>query len=456
MRMPKHCWGLTHMNIKTPVLLFVALATVMLTAGLAAAADFDFKIIEVNDLDVTLLQNLDIERTNTIDVEVTLQGDASIPGKMVDNVRVIAEINGYEFGEIKDISEQFSIEENITRKVTLRLLLPDDIDAAQFYTLRIRAVSATDAIEQTFALHIDPMRHALNLFDIIFNPSNTITAGNPVFVSVMIENLGEKEEENAKVTAMVPKLGISSSAFLKDLVSQIQEENEQFKDDEQSNRPTDLMLRIPEDAPAGDYEVIVRVDYNRGNSFIEGKRILRVIAAPVSNIIDAIVGPDSTSRQAAPGEEVSYKLSIANVGNVKTMFQVMVDGAQLWSQIRVEPAFLTILPEATGEIRIFAMPNDDAAPKIYNFVARVMADGEIVAEVPLSLKVLGEKAPATAPTTGPAWSFKNILAALFAVLVIILIILGLIIAFRKVQEEDESQPAGSAAEAQTYYYHPKR
>ncbi|MEK6839991.1 MAG: hypothetical protein AABX72_03550, partial [Nanoarchaeota archaeon] len=275
----------------------------------------------------------------------------------------------------------------------------------------------------------------------------TVQAGKPFFGKVRVENLGEKEENDVKVVMSIPQLGISESGFIPELVSQQQELSEDFFQ-EQSSDQIEFILRIPEDAPSGEYTVQVDVIYNRGNSKVSQTRKILVQALPQAAAVETVINPESTSKTTKSGVEVMYRIMIANLGTEKGVYSIQLDGVQ-WADARVEPGFLTVLPDSTGEFAVFVTPMDSAEARTYTFNARVMLGTEVVSDVILQTKVEKAEEASAAPTT-----FKMVLAIIFAILVLVLIVLGVIIAIRKTQEADEETP--TAAEGQTYYYSPKR
>ena len=130
----------------TALLAFLFL--LVMSAGLAAAEaviaprmpspdapDYDILSVEVNDLlafsrgSAITVPNLDVERGDTLEIEVVLQGNNSIAGSQVPDVRVEAKIIGYEFGTISAISDIFSVDQGLVYKKKLTLVIPEDIDA---------------------------------------------------------------------------------------------------------------------------------------------------------------------------------------------------------------------------------------------------------------------------------------------------------------------------------------
>lgn len=422
------------------------LMVALIPAVAATSPNYQITSVEVNDLDLTNIASFDVERDEDLEIEVTILGESNVTDQVTDDVRVEAEIIGYEFGPISDITPIFSVDAGKTYKKILRLHIPDDIDASQEYTLRIRVSDPLDEEEQSFKLNIDEQRHALNIFDIILSPT-IVQAGKPFFGKVRVENLGEKEENDVKVVMSIPQLGITESGFIPELVSQQQEEAEDFFQ-EQSSDQIEFILRIPEDAPSGEYTVQVDVLYNRGNSRVSQTRKITVQALPQPAAVETVVNPEATSKTTMVGQEVMYRIMIANVGTDKGVYSIQLDGVQ-WADARVEPGFLTVLPDSTGEFAVFITPLESAEPRTYSFNARVMLGNEVVSDVILQTKVEAAKEPSAAPAT-----FKTILAIIFAILVVVLIILGIIIAVRKTQEAEGETP--TAAEGQTYYYSPKK
>lgn len=411
----------------------------------ADSPNYDITKVEIDDIELTGL-TYDIERDQDLTIEVFVTGASNISGEFVDNVRVQAEIIGYEFGPISDITPLFSIDQGVTYKKVLRLHVPHDIDASQTYTLRIRVSDKIDEEEEIITLNIDEQRHALNIFAALLSPT-TVQAGKPVLVTVNVENLGEKQEDQIIVTASIPQLGISNSGIIGELVTQQQEKREEFFK-EQISEQIQLLLRIPEDAASGQYTVQIDVNYNRGHSQVSQTKVLTVQALPKAVGVETIINPETTSKTAAIGEEVAYRVMVANLGTDKGVYSIQLDGVQ-WAEARVEPGFLTVLPDSTGQFTVFITPLAGIDARTYTFNARVLQGNDVVSDVILQTKVEASVAAAAGPTT-----FKTVLAIIFGILVLVLIVLGIIVATKRATEEQEGAPG--AVEGQTYYYSPKR
>ena len=437
------------MKYKTSgTLLLFLLALLTLTGIAQAAPEYSIKKVLVDNLDITG-NSFDVERDSDVLIEVWVEGAAN--ATTIPDVRIEAKVLGYEFGSISDLTEIFSIEGGKLYKKTLQLHIPKDIDASEEYTLRIEVSDTRDEIQQEFTFNIDEQRHSLNIFDVVLNPSSRIQAGQALFPSVVVENLGEMKEENIKITVSVPELGITAVNYIDELITQRQEERRTFNLREESSERIDFLLRVPEDAKTGEYTLKVEVLYNRGHSVLSATRSFAVQGVETKEV-DTVINIDSTSKSATAGEETIYKVMFANLGTEKGIYSVQVDGVS-WAQHRVEPGFVTVAPDATAEALIYITPNSNVEAKNYVSVVRVMLGREIINEFTLNTNVQSANDEEEVTTTS---ALKTVLAVVFSVLVIALIILGLVIAFRKVGKGDGEEPVTNIPEGQTYYYHPKR
>tara|TARA_Y100000310_G_scaffold144893_3_gene144184 strand:- start:10325 stop:11629 length:1305 start_codon:yes stop_codon:yes gene_type:complete len=434
------------MKYKTSGTLLLFLIALLTFTGIAQAApEYEIKKVLVDNLDITG-SSFDVKRDSDVLIEVWIEGTGN---ETIPDVRAEAKVLGYEFGVISDLTNIFAIEGGRLYKKTLRLHIPKDIDASEEYTLRIEVSDKKEEIKKELNFHIDEQRHSLNIFDIVLNPSSRIQAGQALFPSVVVENLGAMKEENIKVTVSVPELGITAVNYLDELITQRQEERRTFNLREESSERIDFLLRVPEDTKTGEYTLKIEVLYNRGHSVLSSTRTFAVQGVETKEV-DTVINIDSTSKSTEAGKEVIYKVMFANLGTERGIYSVQVDGVS-WAQHRVEPGFVTVAPDATAEALIYITPNSNVEAKNYVSVVRVMLGREIINEFTLNTNV--QSATEEQATTS---ALKTTLAVVFSVLVIALIILGLVIAFRKIGKSDEDEPVTNIPEGQTYYYHPRR
>ncbi len=437
-----------------------AMAILLLVVGLlfasstAIADDTAFDKVEIDNTEMTTTNTIYVERGSEIDVDVWYTAGADH-----ENVKIKTWIGGYEYDDVEDVTSMFDVEENVTYHKVLTLKLPSDMDASKDYTVYVQLYNTNSVyIDEPYTLRIQEERHRLAIQDIILRPS-TVTAGSSVFATVRVENMGDRKEEDIKVTVSIPDLGVSGRTWIDELGSEEQDPD----DDETSESSEEIKLTIPKDALEGEYLVDVTLTYNRGHDEVKETAILRVKAAEAEeNTEDApktLISVDGTSKEAFTGKESVYKVMLANLDEKVAVYSVEVAGTDVWATSRVEPAMLSLTPDSTGEMYVYVKPKADAEAGKHSFTFKVKAGETIVAEKTLTADVTKTAGSDTTgattatdgdaePTTGFA-SLKNALVIGFGVLVVLLVILGLIIAFNKMNKDDEEEIP--ASEGQAYY-----
>ena len=99
--------------------------------------------------------------------------------------------------------------------VTLKLTVPNDF-VYKDATLRVRVSGGANEADLTvdYKLYVESPSHSVKIADVSFSPGLTVKAGKSLLSTVLVENVGEKDEEDVKVTVAVPELGISASVTL--------------------------------------------------------------------------------------------------------------------------------------------------------------------------------------------------------------------------------------------------
>ena len=410
----------------------LALTSVTSVTGLQSF-DYFIDTVEVKGQNAGF-GNIVLERGETVPVEVWVRGLNT-----VDGVRVEASLSGYEHGEVEDVSEPMEISANGLHKITLELEIPEDIEVDDFHTLTVRASDSRAEDVRQYDVQIREPRHKLSVRDVIFRPSTTVEAGRTLRAVVLVENLGDKKEENVKVTVSVPELGVSGSELIEELVPQ---ENDDT-DVETSESTNEIRVEIPTDAPQKAYDVNVLVEYNRGHDVVRVTKLIQVTGTgQVVQPTDTIVSVDSTSREIRAGEEVSYKVMFANLGSTRALYSVQVVGAETWASVRTSPSFVNVDPSQAGELFVYLSANENApeGPKV--FTVKVNEGAKTIKEVNLNANVTDGKA-----TDGV---LRYALEIGFVVLVLVLIVLGLVVAFRRMSNEPRAKDLDTTEE-QTYY-----
>lgn len=421
-------------------------STATLAGELSLQGDMQVKI---DNEDIGENDILYVERGQDIDVDVRFTPDSDFK-----DVRVKAWLGGYEYDDIRDVSSIFDVEEGVTYKKSLSITIPEDIeikddedDDMDTFELRVEIFNDDDSIEDEFILRLKEQRHRLAIQDVIFRPSSSVQAGQSLFATVRVENLGDKKEEDIKVTVSIPELGISQRTYIDELTSN-EEDNE---DEESSMSSEEIYLRIPQDAKTGFYDINVDVEYSRGHEVVSSPGKIYVVGTaapeqPGQGEVKAVVGTDATTKVAKQGEEVAYKVMIANMGSAPQIFSAEVSGEKLWGSSRVDPTFVKVNNDATGELYVYVKANADAEVGKHMFTVKVKAGDTVVDEKTLTADVTAKEVTTT-PGVG---SLRNALIIGFGVLVVLLIIIGLIVLFNRMGKEEEPGEIPSS-EGQAYY-----
>ena len=437
--------------IKQVTTIFLLLIGLLVVSSAALADDTEFDKVKVDGTEMTSTNIVHVERGSTIDVEVWWTAGDN-PDVDREGLKIKAWIGGYEYDDVEDTIDIPDMDPEDSIKKTLTVELPEDMDAKEEYTIHVKLYNRKDIdFEEIYDLKISQEKHKLSIQDLILRPS-TVTAGSALFATVRVENMGYRKEENIQVTVSLPDLGVSARTYIDELVP----EEDDDQDVETSESSEEMKLTIPQDATTGDYTVEVIVSYNRGHDTLTETKMIHVIAGEEGaseEVPKTLISVDGTSKEIAAGAESVFKIMVANLGTETAVYSVDVTGADIWATTRVEPAMITLTPESTGEMYLYIKPKTEAeAAGKHSFTFKVKAGNTIIAEKTLAADVTGTSASSTTTTTDGQTNFaslKNALVIGFGVLVVLLVILGLIIAFNKMnKDEDEEIPA---SEGHAYY-----
>jgi uncharacterized membrane protein len=433
------------MNSIYKLMSIVFVLLVGMTMVQATSPDYDIARVEVNGKLVTPSDSTSfvvIDRGETLEVDIWVDGESA--GSVADDVRVRAWVGGYEYGEIAKKSDLFKVEPDGSYHRTLYIDIPNDIDAdddgnSENYKLHVELFDSVNEERSEYTFRIDEKRHDLRVQDVIFRPGLSVEAGEILFSTVRVENMGDKKEEDVQVRVTIPELGVIARDYINELVP---EDNN--IEDEESSDEVDLFFRIPKNAEAKDYQATVELIYNRGHSTVSESYLVHVDGKSITDAEASVISIDSASKDVAPGVSTVYKIMVANFGSDKAVYSAEVLGAGVWGSAVVEPGFVTINAGETGELLVKVTSNEGVSGA-QSFAVKVKADGETIKEINLGANVTA---------SSDLGNVKRGLEIGFAVLAILLVILALIIAFNKLRgsEDDEEELGGEETSAgQTYY-----
>lgn len=427
----------------------VVMFALVLFAGSVFADDFvTINKVEVNNQIASELSPIRLERGEEVVVAIFYTGNPYGRCEFgndnpCDDVRVEVEIQGYEYGDVRDVTmEPFEVEPGVQDRKVLRLLLPPDMPASDDLDLIVEIKDDDGLVMVRYPLRIQEPRHGLNIYDVILNPATNVVAGQPLFVTARVENLGDNVESSIKVTASIPALGIQVSEYIDKLLTLEDEVDDWDRDADDAATSNDLLLMIPDSASAGDYEVLVEVEYNRGRSVEQETHVIHVEGA--SEVVSpgqvsstsTVVNVDAQAQRVEEGQGAVYKFSVANLGQTAGSYTFSVMGVDAWGTARVDPSSLIVQPDSTADAFVYVAPSEDVEG-IKTFSVRVMSGANVIADENLSLEVV----------EGSGAGVKTVFTWIFVILLIILVILVIVVLVRKYSGEDEDQ----GIEGQTYY-----
>jgi hypothetical protein len=392
-----------------------------------------FNEIEVNDVDVTNGGLVAIDRGEDVDIRVELSSPEDY-----DDVRVKASVDGYEYDDIEESSNIFDIRGS-TGVYTkyLHLNIPEDIDSGN-YALNIEVKNALGSrVMGGIILQVGEARHSLSIQDVILRPTSTVEAGRPLGVEVRLENLGSRKEEDIRVSASLKDLGVSTRAYLDELGYE-----ETNSDDDETSGSVMLYLPVPADAVSGEYTLDVEVEYSRGHEVVSESAKVYVSGTTANTEVNTIISIDSVSKAVEKGEQVTYKLMLANLGSNEAVYSLAVSGTQAWADVSLNPGFVRVQPNGAGELTLTVTPKDRPIAGEHTFTLQIKENDKVLRSVDLTSVV----------TEGRNWtSVKSVLEIGFAVLISLLVILGLIVAFKKLGGNDHAPEQPMMDEGQSYY-----
>jgi len=417
---------------KNNVLSVLAMLAVLLVAGAANAINVVINEVQVDDTTVSVgaTNRLDVERDAEVEIEVRFTATQD-----VKNMEVQASFSGYEYNDdtpLSDATPLFDADANVTYVKKLHIRLPDDVEEDD-YLLRVIASNRNDVeLIQNYRIKLDVPRHGIQIQDVILNPDSRVKAGSALLATVRLDNKGEKDEDDVKVTVSIPQLGISASDYIDEIESDDQEETEE------------IYLRVPKCAKPGNYDVVVDVDYDEGHKSANANQRIEVLTDDTCGDTSVAAKPTtsvtagSTIQDVNSGEGVIFPIAVQNNGKSSRSYTLSVSGLDSDLGAKVTPGNTVVVDAGQSKtLYLFISPRKDAATGMKPFTATVMSGGDTVEQLALTVNVH--------KPTRSLWDWMaTFLKAALVALIVVLVVLALILAVRKAGKKDDTKP-------QTYY-----
>ena len=420
--------------MKALKIILLAMLMVIAIAGVASAAPLPVVIDEIEVDDVSLapdrVTRLDIERGQTIDVEVLVTAEEDI-----DDVEAEVFLSGFEYNKwerASDIVGPKNLQANTQYKLEFSIPISDEFEKDD-YKLRVLLTNRDhEELIQSYNLKIDVPRHSLRIDDVVFYPESSVKAGSALLASVRIENKGEMQEDDVKIKLTIPNLGVSATEYINEI-----------EEDDDEEETEEIFLRIPQCAEPGLYDVEVMVYFSEKHY---SEKVTQTIQVTENPLCTANAKPKTTitigsqMESFEQGESAIYPITITNSGRESKSYTLTVD-AQEWANVRISPSSTTVLEGGkTQSLYVFVEADKKAPQGAQVLTATVSSSGEQLEQVALTANI----------TKAPSNTLKKVLEVMFIVLVVLLVIIGLIVGISKLRGND-SDDFDDDLQAEEYY-----
>jgi uncharacterized membrane protein len=401
--------------------------------GTAFALPLTVDKVEVDDVQLQpdAVNRFDVLRGDEIEVEVVFTANGDI-----DDMEIQAFFSGDEHNDVApayDVTPTFDADAGVTYRKTLKIDIHNFFEEDDYKLRLIFSDRNGQELVQRYSIKIDVPRHGMMIRDVMFNPSGHVKAGSALLTVVRIRNMGEREEDDVKVSVSIPQLGVSASDYIDEV------EN---NDDEEETE--ELYLRIPKCAKPGVYDVDVEVGFDDG--FRKERRTSQIEVTAddtCEDIAGAVKGKTTISvgsqlENLPQGGTAIFPLTITNAARQSRSYTVSVNAGD-WADVKISPTSTLVLDGGKSQtVYVFVTADKKAPVGAQMLTATISSGSQQLEQVALTANV----------SKSGKGVFRSILEWGLIILVVLLIILGLIIGFSRIRG-DEEEP--QAAQPQAYY-----
>ena len=377
-----------------------------------------------------------VERGDDVSLRIVLQANEE-----VRHAYMGAYLSGYRYAHhepnmVMAHTPTFNIPAGHKRSFNLDLKVPMNIqqkDAKLRLVLFDENSGSIVTFNYQLAIYGSDENAAVQIRNFFVSPSDTIEAGRALSFKVQVRNFGNYDLDDVTVRVAIPELNIQTFETIDWLRV---DETQSFES---------LLLRIPHDAKAGDYEVVATVDFDRFQAISQSKYVTVTKTDTIEKGVDGvsvITMPERVEITASQDFQGSlYPILIENKGASSKTYVLSVSGHEGWATVTFEPSSAFVVrggQTQTAYLRIKAVDGVSAGDRMLN--VRVQTGDEVKENTVLAnVKVVEDKKEETT-----SWNARQILEWALVVLIIVLIVLGLIVVFKKMKKNDEEDD-------QTYY-----
>jgi len=261
----------------------------------AESSNYDFDYFSVAGIESTH-GTIYTERGDIVPVTVYFYGTGN-----TTDVNLKVWIGGYEYDYVHTASEMFDVEDGVYYAKTLQLQLPDDMNAEDEYTLYLEMYDDDDYTREEATIMVSKTRHDVRIQDVIVD--NSTEAGDYTSVTVRLENMGDKKEEDLRVQISSEDLGIEVATYLDELTN-----DEIDNEDEENSGDVTLNFKVDNDALTGAYDLEVTVTYDNGYTTVSETAILNINGAQEDAGEVTVTVSDATEEDSTKDFSTALKL----------------------------------------------------------------------------------------------------------------------------------------------------
>ncbi|USN44453.1 MAG: hypothetical protein H6500_01225 [Candidatus Woesearchaeota archaeon] len=371
--------------------------------------------IEINDNEVSDIDTLQVVNGETLNIELRFTALENF-----DNARFRAFIDGYEHASLFSSTQIFSAVEGKTYVKTFSLQLPSDMSSEKDYKLRIEGANDLSGLTaKDYTIYVDTQRDRIDILDLVMTPSSGVEPGQNVIANVRLKNRGQQAQDSIKVSVEIPELNVEESSYVSNLA----------KDEVATS--DDMLLFIPQDAKAGQYEATVTLSYDDGYTRTTDSFVFTVVSPRAVDEQNLLVSFKDGMTIAA-GEKTSFDVVVANPNDESKPISIAALNAA-WADVSVSPSLAMVKGGDSETFTVTITPDADVEGE-QELTLLVKEGSQIASEVKVKLVVEEGKVMEESSV-----NFVNIaLAVLLVIAIIILLVLIITIAKRRGDDEKET------------------
>jgi hypothetical protein len=379
----------------------------------------DITNIEVNGIDAIddgkpVAVNIASFAGQTLPVEITF-----VASKDVSDVRVKAWISGER--EYAVSSNRFKVFNGSTYDWIVSVPVPFDIDPREDLRLKVSVEGKGDSVQKEVPLAAQRESYLVEILDVVADTE--VKAGEVLALDIVLKNRGLEFSEDTFVRVKIASLGVEERAYFGDLAPVDQGgDDEPEKEDAAERR---LFLRIPSSAKPGTYVVELEA-YNDDSSTILTKKVNVVGVGLDSRVVSAV-----KEKSFAVGEKGSYSLTLVNMGNKVSVYELVAEAADKNLDVSVEEPIVVV---PAGSSRTVKVETSASKAGEYAFTVNVYSDGELVAKESFTANIEGARA---APLVAGGVNTTVLLTVVLAIIFVVLLVVLIVLLTRKPEKEKE-------------------